>query len=179
MSKKLFFNALSAAAIFGSLFFFNGCKDEETQPEEVITTVKITFTNTNLGFSQTFIWKDLDGAGGNNPTIDTIKLFNQVYGTSIEFLNESVSPAEDITAEIRTESNDHLVVYETSDGSEFVIQDKDAAGKNLGLQTKINSLTAGTGKTLKIKLLHQPDKNNASNLGGDVDVEVVFPMVIQ
>jgi hypothetical protein len=166
---------LFAAA--GSLVLSAGCGHDHTEPEEVITTVKITFTNQIGGNSQTFTWKDLDGAGGNNPVIDTIKIQNRPYSTTIEFLNESLSPAEDVTAEILEESFDHLVVYTMSDGTEFSIQDRDLNNFPLGLRTQVLTLANGSGKTLNIKLLHNPNKQ-ASNPGGDVDVDVVFPVVV-
>ena len=51
----------------------------------------------------------MDGTGGSSPVIDAISLeANKKYDVSVRFLNESVSPVEDITTEVAEESDEQL-----------------------------------------------------------------------
>jgi hypothetical protein len=96
-------------------FVVAGCKKkkEKENEEELITTVKVVLTPASGGAAQTFVWKDADGAGGNAPVIDQITLVpSMAYSCSIQFLNESVTPAEDITTEVAAEAVDHQVYFE-------------------------------------------------------------------
>lgn len=77
--------------------------EKDTDPDEeqeLITTLKIVATNsTNPSDVRTFMFKDLDGAGGNEPTINNVSLAaNKVYNVAIEVLDKSKVPAENITA---------------------------------------------------------------------------------
>ncbi len=68
---KLFTVVLLAGLIIA------GCKKKKTNDneEENITTVKVTLTPVAGGAAKIFIWKDVDGDGGNDPSIEEI-LFN-------------------------------------------------------------------------------------------------------
>ncbi len=179
--QKSRFPKLFISTILSTICLFFGCKDTETQPEELITTVKITFTEVG-GAEKTFVWKDLDGAGGNNPVIDTIKIApSKAYFTEVELLNESVSPVENIIDEVKNESTLHLFLYSPSDDNLiFSYNDTDANGGKLGIKMLASTFSPGGGKSLKITLKHQPnDKTNLTNPGGDTDVEAVFPVVIE
>ena len=83
-----------------------------TNEEELITTVVVELTD-NQGVKSTFSFKDLDGEGGNAPSqFDPIVLgLNKTYSGKVKFLNESVSPADDITKEIKAEANDHQFYF--------------------------------------------------------------------
>jgi hypothetical protein len=144
------------------------CKDAEVDPEEneLITTVKLEFTNGAT--VSTFSWKDADGDGGSAPVVDKIILKpNTEYSVKVSFLDESKSPAEDITAEVREESHEHLVVFTPSPSSlvAYTYLDKDANNFPIGLSGKVNTGAAGTGK-LKVQLRHQPPVNGANVKNG-------------
>lgn len=170
--------------MFGtSLFVLTGCdKDDDNTPDneqELITTVSLTFTPAT-GSPSTFTAKDLDGDGGNAPTIQPVTLkANTDYTLTVGFADDSKSPAENITEEVKEESNEHLVcLVGTSAMPSPTIQDKDDAGKNLGLTSKFKTGAAGTG-TLKITLKHEPDKNSANACStGETDVEQTFNVTI-
>ncbi|HRH55091.1 MAG TPA: hypothetical protein PLN38_17300, partial [Chitinophagales bacterium] len=91
------------------LLLFSSCKEEETpdvqNEEELITTLILEFENTISGEVRTFEFRDTDGPGGNEPVdFDTIRLDdNSSYHITVSLLNESVSPADDITAEVEAE----------------------------------------------------------------------------
>ena len=88
----------------------SSCKKEKAEEEqndnELITTVQVKVTEQGGGLDSTYSWRDLDGAGGANPTIDQIKLApNKVYNVQLVVLDESQSPAKDVTSEIDAESD--------------------------------------------------------------------------
>jgi len=181
--KVLYF--LIAAAFFA-------CKDDEPEvpvipnEEEVITTVRYTLTPANGGDAKVFQFQDLDGDGGNVPivTADTVDA-DSTYSGSIEFLNELVTPADNITMEVLEEGDEHQVFYQKVSG-DFVISynDQDKNGNPIGLSTTFESKT--TGGSLTIVLRHEPSKNAAlvssgdiTNAGGETDIEVVFPVNVR
>lgn len=146
--------------------------------EELITTLTITLTNPS-NETVSFSFRDLDGDGGNDATVETIKLSaNTTYTASIEVLNESESPAEDITAEIKEEDEDHLFIFSpTSANLTVTITDVDANNDPVGLLSSVVSGEASTG-SLGISLKHQSDKSNPLTTG-ETDIEVTFPVEIQ
>jgi hypothetical protein len=168
-------------AIFSLLLLFQlaGCEKKKKEETELITTVKVIATNaTNPG--GTFIWKDADGDGGNPPSSpDTIQLDSGVsYSIKLEFLDESSSPAKDITAEIKAEEKEHRICF-TSSNSSVSIQITDTDGKfPLGLESTWIGSMKGKSK-LRIVLRHQPDAKDGTCDLGETDVDVEFPLVIK
>lgn len=178
-NSKYFFLAILAF----SLFTFTACDDDDNvqlNDEELITTVELTFTEN--GNSSTFTIRDTDGDGGNPPEKETIQLgTDKEYTIAVRFLDESNSnDVEDITVEVRDESDEHLVCYSaTGDFTAPTISDMDTAGNPLGLATAVSTTQAGTG-TLTVVLKHQPDKSLVDACStGDTDVEVIFDVEIQ
>lgn len=167
----------------------SSCEKEDPEipnEEELITTVFYTLTPAGGGDDIVFSFKDLDGDGGEAPVIVGGNLSaNSSYEGSISLLNETEDPAEDITEEIEEEREEHQFFYETSvEGLTILYSDEDEDGRPVGLTTDVNTNTAGTG-TLTITLRHEPDKDAAnvsmgdiSNAGGETDIEITFPVVI-
>ena len=95
-----------------------GCKKDPVDPNEseLITTVRVKLTEKSSGAQSLFEFKDLDGFGGAAPSkFDEIVLAKgKVYDCVLEILNESVTPADNITAEIIAESNDHQLYYSST-----------------------------------------------------------------
>lgn len=170
-----------------------GCREHEVvspiNEEELITTVSLTFTKvdgqgTPIGEPSTFSWRDEDGSG--DPAIDEIALSaNATYALDIEILDESKTPAEDITEEIREESAEHQFFFRVDGAAaEISYNDEDEDGKPLGLESLFTFNAAGAG-SLTVILRHEPDKNadgvaggNITNAGGDTDIEAEFPLTI-
>jgi hypothetical protein len=164
------------------------CKKEDPAPEdenELITTVRLKFTENGTTTAQTFTWKDLDGDGGTVPTISPISLrTSRTYKLEVEFLDESKTPAENKTSEILSEADEHLVVVTPSASSLFTYTatDKDSRNFPIGLTGTLVTGSASTG-TLKVQLRHQPPvngqpvKNGTVTLGSD-DVNVTFPLTL-
>ena len=172
-----------------SIIFTSCGKDDPDIPneEELITTVIYTLIPGGGGSNVVMSFRDLDGDGGNAPIIEggTFEA-NTNYNGTIELLNESESPVEDITTEIRSEAEEHQFFFQ-SGISDFRIgyNDQDANGDPIGINTVL-STGAATSGTLKITLRHEPDKNGSgvsegdiSNAGGETDIEVIFPVNVQ
>jgi len=165
---------------------FTGCKDEEVpdivNEEELITTVSLAFENTLTGDVSTFIFKDIDGPGGALPgQFDTIRLAaDSEYNLTTSLLNESVSPAEDITAEVEAEGVDHQFFYTISAGLNITItyNDIDANGNPIGIINS-SSTTGVSSGFVTVILKHQPDIKDGNITTGDTDVEVMFVAEIE
>ena len=176
--------------ILFAVLFLNSCKDDDPiieNDEEVITTLIYTLTPTS-GDVVTLSFSDLDGDGGNAPTITGGTLqANMTYTGVLDLKNDSESPAESITAEIEAEKEDHQFFFSTENGVDLVINytDQDANGNPIGLATTLTTGSVSSG-TLKVVLRHQPDKaasgvatGDITNAGGETDIEVIFDIEIQ
>ena len=166
-----------------------GGDPEDVNSEELITTVRINFTdNQNANNTASALFQDMDGAGGNNPTITGPTLSaNTTYTATVEFLDESGETAEDITAEVEDEGAEHQVFYTVAGGlnASVVYGDEDTNGNPVGLVAEVTTGDASTG-TLTITLRHEPNKmgtgvpeGDITNAGGETDVEVSFDVTIQ
>ena len=97
----------------------NACKNKTENPpdineQELITTVILKFTDSATSTETSFAFRDLDGVGGDDPTLDTVNLLaSNTYFCSILFLDESdANDVEDITEEVLEEGADHHVCLE-------------------------------------------------------------------
>jgi hypothetical protein len=188
-------NAILVAALGGAL---TACKkDEETPPtppappvneQELITTVKLFFTSPDSTDLREWIWRDLDGDGGNAPVITSEALAaNSTYTVRIEVLDESnPNDVEDITAEILEEDAEHQFFFIVTDANASVqYTDQDGNGNPVGLQT-LWSLGAASNGSMTVILRHEPAKDapgvsagDITNAGGETDVEIAFPLLIE
>ncbi|MEM6829692.1 MAG: type 1 periplasmic binding fold superfamily protein [Bacteroidota bacterium] len=168
---------------------FSACsKDdpEEENEQEVITTLIVTLTDgTNV---RTLSFADAD-ADPTTPSVFVLDALdaNTTYTFTIELLNETETPAEIVTTEIREEDEDHQFFF-LVDGTLNVTAaygDQDADGNPIGL---IGTMTTGDASAgdLTVILRHEPDKNAAgvsdgeiTNAGGETDIEVDFAVTIQ
>lgn len=178
---KFAFRALFLSVLFAGLSI-TGCKDKDDDTEqENITTVVLHFIGP--GFDREFEWNDLDGPGGNPPTVQTIELppLTGNITCHVHVYDRSKNPAEDITEEIEEEADEHLVVYlpDASISATWTYDDTDSKGKPLGIKTKWTTNQPSNGN-LRVILYHEPtNKDNLSNPGGEVDFDVTFPVRIQ
>ena len=172
---------------------FSSCKKEEHAHDhndsELITTLRLRFTEVGTTNTTTFAWTDKDGAGGNAPTIDEVRLApNKSYTLDITVLNESKTPSEDITAEILKEANEHQFFFEGTAINNLlnvVYADTDTNRRPLGLKNTVATRNAGNS-TLKITLRHSPNKaatgvaqGQIANAGGETDIETTFNVRVQ
>lgn len=166
-----------------------GCKkdDHAHDESELITTVNVKLTESGTTSATTFTFRDTDGPGGNAPTkFDTIKLApNKTYNCEITLLNESKTPAEDKTSEIRNEANDHQFYFAVTQASITVSNlDTDSRSLPLGLTSRWTTTTAtpvGVTGSVRVTLKHKPGaKASGDDVSkGETDIEIAFPAVVR
>jgi hypothetical protein len=190
--KKIFVNSLYILMLTAVVV---ACKKKKDDPKpedphqhndsELVTTLKLILTEEGTTNETVFIFRDLDGDGGNLPEIiaPTLKA-NTTYHGELVLLDETKSPAEDISEEVKEEGDEHQFFFEVT-GAElthsYIASDVDANGVPVGLYPKFVTGAASTG-TLKVILKHQHDVKPVSGNGdsskGETDIEVEFNISI-
>jgi hypothetical protein len=161
------------------------CKKDKApvNEEELITTVSLNFTEAGTTNVSTFVFRDLDGEGGNPPSSfqDIVLAPGKVYNMTISLLNESVSPAENITDEIVAEAADHQFYYQAT-GAPVLITgyNNDSNGLPLGTSVIWTTSTTGNG-TVRITLKHKPGIKASGDpvTVGDTDIELDWVTRVQ
>lgn len=176
------------AILFISALTFTACSDDDhddddhDHEEELITTVNYTLTNGNDVITLSFV--DLDGEGGSDGTytVSGNLSANTTYTGTIELLNETENPADDITVEVKDEGDEHEFFYSSNiTGVSVAKTDTDGDGNPIGIETTLTTGDTGVG-TLTIVLKHEPTKPNdgtSDNAGGSTDVDVTFAISVQ
>jgi hypothetical protein len=162
------------------------CSNDDDNPvavdeEEVITTMTIELAST--GGLVTLQTRDLDGDGPDAPVITVENLAaNTTYNGSITLLNETETPADNITLEVAEEDDEHQFFFNSSGAVTSVIyEDEDGDGNPIGLSFTLTTGDAGTG-TLQVTLRHEPKKPNNGTLadaGGETDIAQSFSVVVE
>jgi hypothetical protein len=187
------------------LFLLSACSDVEEHDHddhdhEVITTVVLTLTAQEDGTLLEYIWADPENDG--SPVIDDVILQDAMtYDLSVSFFNELEDPAEEITAEIEDEGDEHQLFLTgsavqgsaTGTNTDAIIEhayaDEDDDGLPLGLDNTLTTLAVGSGE-LTVTLRHLPLESGQavkvdglaetvaahgfSAIGGENDVQVTF-----
>jgi hypothetical protein len=200
---------LAAAAVAATAVASTGCGSDgddhdHGNEQEVITTVILTFTPAGGGAAIVAVADDPDGDGGDPPVIDDVALFEGTsYDVTVAFENRLEDPAEDITAEVADEAEDHQVFFTgtavngpASDrptaGLTHAYADEDANGLPIGLASTID--VVGAGGELTITLRHLPPVNDVAAktattaadvaaggfaaIGGTTDAQVTFEVAV-
>lgn len=178
---------------------------DDNNPEEVITTVTLSFIPSGGGTAIEASWADPENDG--SPVIDTITLESGVsYGLGVFFLNELAEPAEDITGEVDSESDEHQVFIlgagvagpATGTNDDALVthgyDDADPSGAPVGLANSIDAIRPGTSN-LKVVLRHLPAQDGTpiktsslasevaeggfASIPGSTDVDVDFPLTVE
>jgi len=165
-----------------------GCSGDDDTPEvvneeEIITSVIVTLV-ADTG-TVTLSSRDLDGDGPNAPTVTVsgnLKL-GSTYVGAVQFLNETETPAEDITEEVEEESDEHQVFFIPGSGLNVDVDygNIDTDGNPLGTEFVLTATAVSDG-TLNITLRHEPKKPNDGTLadaGGETDVSVTFDLEVE
>ena len=90
-------------ALATTTIIFSACKEDNIEPtkpkdsnaQELITTVILNGYNANNPLANQFSvkWEDIDGDGGNNPTIDTLTLDSGItYRVQVLMLDKTKTP---------------------------------------------------------------------------------------
>lgn len=155
---------------------------------EVITTFILVMTEVDP-ISRVaplrFTWKDMDGDGPVLPTIPTIVLQpNKVYNTNLIILDETKTPVDTTSNEIKEEGYEHQFFFKPTVGLNLEVKyaDFDKNGVPLGLVTTFTTKAASTGN-ITIVLKHQPDAKPKTGQGdeskGSTDINISLPVKIQ
>lgn len=197
--KKYGIIPMLAAAVL-----LTGCSEEDEVPEEeheheVITDVKLIFTNMNDAsdiVEATAIDADGEGVGelevGGPINLEATK----TYILTFDVLNKHADgDVDDIGAEIAEEDDEHQIFFGFTDGaftdptgdgnidnSAHVINynDSDDNGFDVGLNTTWTAGAALTGGEFRVVLMHQPGIKTSSTSAndGDPDFDLVFDLNI-
>ena len=181
-------------------FGFASCESEDPEKEnegEVITDVTLNFQELNasnepVGSVLSFKASDPQGIEvGKTPTVQTITLAKgKKYQMTIDVKNSIKN--EDITKEILEEAAEHQFFFlgQVFDSSFFSIQYADAGGIALGLKTivTVSSSTGTNNSSMKVVLRHDLNKSfpgassptfaNFAQAGGETDLEITFPVIL-
>lgn len=157
---------------------------EEVNEEEVITTMTVTLTPTGGGSAVVLQSQDLDGDGPNTPeiTVSGNLVAESTYEGEIELLNETETPAEDVTEEVEEEGDEHQFIFDITGSIETIeYDDVDANGNPVGIEFTLTTGAAGNG-SLAITLRHEPTKPNDGTLagaGGETDIAQTFAVTVE
>lgn len=165
------------------------CEKEPVIPneEELITTVTFTLTPQGGGEDVVLFFEDLDGDGGDDPTITTENLAaNTTYTGSLLLESTVEGETENISEEVAEEDLEHQFFFATTvSGLTVTYSDMDPEGNPIGLATEVVTGEAGSGM-LTVTLRHEPNKSasgvaggDITNAGGETDIEVEFAVVVE
>lgn len=169
------------------------CSSDDDAPlqvneEELITTTIVTMTSSGNP-TVTLTARDLDGDGPNpvQTTVSGNLVANATYSGTVQVLNETESPAEDITEEVAEEDEEHQFFYQVGGSLNLTTTytDMDADGNPVGITFSATTGDASTG-TFTVTLRHEPNKGasgvangDITNAGGETDVTQTFDLTIQ
>ena len=177
-----------STAIFASLLFVSCSSDDDTpepvNEEEVITTTTVTLAPNGGGTPITLKTRDLDGDGPNAPVITVSGNLEAgvTYNGTIVLLNETESPAENITEEVEEENLEHQFFYTVGGGLDVSTDygNFDDDGNPLGTEFTLTAGAASSG-TLTFTLRHEPTKPNTGlgDAGGETDISASFNLTVE
>lgn len=198
---KLIRKGFLAILLLSSVFMYSSCTSEdpeEENQEELITDVTLKFTEVNSAgevIGTPFDVKAIDNQGlglGTTPTIETINLGKgKRYMLEINLFNSLEN--EDITEEIKEEADEHQFYFlgNAFVGSSFLTYSYDDEGDELvGLRgfIQVAQNPGFNNATFRLVLRHDLNKSfpGASNpsfenfiqAGGETDLDIVFPVVL-
>lgn len=189
----------------------SACKKDKNEPApedpqppanetELITTMKVMLHDTTTHADYTYVFSDVDGPGGNPATFggtnqsDSVININasHVYKCNIVLLDETKSPADTISNEVKDEAIDHMLFFNNIDpsGTPYTVYlsgsmtsikylDLDANNRGVGLTTLWTAPGMMMSKSaLKIVLRHQPGAKNGTYAPGETDIEVDFKLKV-
>ena len=182
--KKL----LLLTAAFFTILLASCSKDDDTpevvNEEELITTLTVTLVPEGGGTPIVLTTRDLDGDGPNDAeiTVSSSLAAGTIYNGTIELLDETSSPAEDITEEVEEEADEHQFFYTIGSGLDVTATatNLDSNGNLLGTEFTLTANAASSG-ALTFTLRHEPTKPNTglSSAGGETDIAATFTVTVE
>ena len=181
-------NIYFLATVLFTILLASCSKDNETpeavNEEELITTLKVTLVPVSEGNTIVLTTRDLDGDGPNEPeiTISSNVTAGVTYNGTIELLDETKSPADNITEEVEEEADEHQIFYTIGSGLDVSVTatNLDSNGYCLGTEFELTANTASNG-SLTFTLRHEPTKPNQglSSAGGETDIAAIFSVIVE
>jgi len=169
------------------LFFISCSDDDAPEPvneEEVITTMTITLTPQGGGTAIILESRDLDGDGPNPPvvTVSDNLTAGTTYTGTIVLLNETETPAENITEEVEEESDEHQFFFTVGGtlSASTSYGNFDGNGNPLGTEFTLQASNASVG-SFAVTLRHdlkKPNDGTLSDAGGETDIAQTFELTI-
>lgn len=184
MNKKSTILVTSAVTL---LLFWSSCKKDEqavappVPGNEFLTTVELVATNANDATDvQTAKWVKLNPDDTTAP--DLSKAFlnlkqNAHYNVAVKFMDETKTPAQDVTGEILDRENYHLICFDIASGLNLQVTRTDHDTNNPPLEVGLQDLFATGGAStgnLEVTLHHQPNVKNGDCAPGSIDADVNF-----
>jgi len=185
-------------ALTASILIFSACDKNDPDPtkpggtntQELITTVVLNGYNANNPLANQFSvrWEDIDGDGGNIPTIDTLKLDSGItYRVQVLMLDKTKTPFDTISNEVIEEANEHQMFYTLSsnlnDKLNIARLDMDSNNPPLpvGLDIRITpSHVIGFDipliGSLNLKLSHYDGVPKTATPSNESDIDITFPV---
>lgn len=190
------------AAFTLASFAFSSCNSEDPMPEndgELITDVTLTFqeidaSGNSVGAPFDFTASDSEGIEiGSTPMVETVLLAKgKTYQMTIGIFNSVAG--EDITEEIEAEGDEHQFYFlgTAFTGSPFLSYTyDDEGGELIGLKgiVTVQQSPGFNNANMQILLRHALDKNypgadnpsfqDYAKAGGESDLDITFPVVVQ
>ncbi|MBO9701437.1 MAG: hypothetical protein J7604_14605 [Sporocytophaga sp.] len=188
------FNNLSILFFLSIALSLTACKKDDgnvANPEnpnenEMITTVQVLLTNTANSTDQTKVtFRQMQGLRTSlSPFVETMRLkANTTYSAEIFLLDESKTPADTISNEVREEGDEHQFFFKVENANLTVsYDDADKNGVPIGLKNIVKTGEPSIG-SLEVILKHQgeekPKSGNGNELLGSTDVDVNFTVEIE
>lgn len=181
-----------------TILAFSSCKKDDpkkpvaTNPQEVLTTVIINGYNqndsNNLKYQFSYKWEDLDGDGGNAPTIDTLVLDTGIeYHCQVLILDKTKTPFDTVSFEIEEKKNEHQFFYTPSASligkfsTEILDFDDNNPKLPVGLSFKLSTKSNQTDVlpllgTLNVVLSHYDGVPKSNSKSDESDIDINFPV---
>jgi|GEM_PF-842686 len=175
--------------------FLVGCGKDEPPAvdvrDETVTNLSLTFTPTDGSSVAIFAFEDLGDTSGLPPAQSSEPLAaNTTYEIKAEFLTRNTSPVKILSGKIRDAGEDYQIFMSLSPDNvfqSFEYTDMDVNAQPIGLTTKATTSERFTTGSLRITLIENPDKSLGyligdgvpSGVGGTVELDVTFDMIIQ
>ena len=197
-----FFHIFSVSLLSSGIFLCVACASDEGSligpnsnlgpgEEELITTIVITLTTLTGDATTSASFQDLDGEGGNDPIVQNLIVAKStVYNGSVEVLDETKTPPEDITQEVKEEAEEHQFFYEFGGGiSNSVLTYRDyesVYGENsgsdlpVGIEFRLEIPQEATDGNFRVTLNHYDEMpKDGLNPSTETDIDVIFDVIVE
>jgi hypothetical protein len=188
-------------AFIATTLIFSACKEDHIDPtkpkdnnaQELITTVVLNGYNANNPTANQFSvkWEDVDGDGGNSPTIDTLTLDSGInYRAQVLMIDKTKTPYDTISNEVILEGADHQMFYTLSDNltSKLNFERLDMDSNNpplpIGLDIKIRPIHNTPFElplmgSVNIKLSHYDGVPKTTSPSAESDIDIHLPIKVK